>query len=178
MNNTELFEKVESLQNLLISRATGGEAYDEQYKNLRNILLKNPLLGENLPRFVKTCFDLNQFWSFIKNKFGSYRERREYLWNEFKPVLELIENMANEDNTKSIFLSHSSKDKFFVRTLADHLRKYGIKVWIDEAEINIGDSMTDKIGQAIETTDYVGVVLSHNSINSEWVQKELQIALQ
>jgi hypothetical protein len=178
MDNTELFEQMESLQNLLISRATGGEAYDAQYKNLRNILINNPLLSEKLPRFIRTCFDLNQFWSFIKNQFGSYRERREYLWNEFKPVLELIENMKNKDNSKSIFLSHSSKDKFFVRTLADHLRKYGIKVWIDEAEINIGDSLTEKIGQAIESTDYVGVVLSHNSINSEWVQKELQIALQ
>lgn len=178
MNSKELFEKVESLQNLLISRATGGEAYDAQYNNLRSVLINNPLLSDKLPRFVRTCFGLNQFWNFIKNKFGTYRERREYLWDEFKPVLELIENMKNQDNSKSIFLSHSSKDKFFVRTLADHLRKYGIKVWIDEAEINIGDSLTEKIGQAIENTDYVGVVLSHNSINSEWVQKELQIALQ
>ncbi|MQY74059.1 MAG: TIR domain-containing protein [Clostridia bacterium] len=86
--------------------------------------------------------------------------------------------MSDKDTSKSIFLSHSSKDKFFVRTLADHLRSYGIKVWIDEAEINIGDSLTEKIGRAIEDTDYVGVVLSHNSINSEWVQRELQIALQ
>ena len=62
--------------------------------------------------------------------------------------------------------------------MADHLRSYGIKVWIDEAEINIGDSLTEKIGRAIESTDYIGVVLSHNSINSEWVQRELQIALQ
>lgn len=140
--------------------------------------MNDSLLTDNLPRFVRTCFDLNQFWNFIKHEFGSYRERREYLWNEFRPILEVIENMRDDNNAKSIFLSHSSKDKFFVRTLADHLRGYGIKVWIDEAEINIGDSLTEKIGRAIEGTDYMGAVLSHNSINSEWVQRELQIALQ
>jgi len=177
MNNSKLFEKVESLQNLLISRATGGEAHDVQYKTLRNELMDDPIIRDRLPRFVRTCFDLNQFWNYIKQQFGSYRERREFLWNEFKPLLEMIE-MEDKDTSKSIFLSHSSKDKFFVRTLADHLRSYGIKVWINEAEINIGDSLTEKIGRAIENTDYVGVVLSHNSINSEWVQRELQIALQ
>lgn len=177
MNDSSLFEKAESLQNLLISRATGGESHEAQYKLLRNELINDSILSEKLPRFVRTCFDLNQFWNFIKPKFSTYRERREFLWNEFRPILEMIE-MNNTEYSKSIFMSHSSKDKFFVRTLAQHLRGSGINVWLDEAEINIGDSLTEKIGEAIENTDYVGVVLSHNSINSEWVQRELQIALQ
>lgn len=42
----------------------------------------------------------------------------------------------------------------------------------------MGDSLTKKIGQGIEDSHLLGVVLSHNSVNSEWVQKELQIALQ
>ena len=176
MDNSDLFEKVESLQNLLVSRATGGEADETRYKKLRSELIYDSFLKDNLPRFVRTCFDLNQFWNFIKHEFETYRERREFIWNEFRPILEIIE-MIDNNNSTSIFLSHSSKDKFFVRTLAGYLREYGIKVWLDEAEINIGDSLTEKIGEAIEVTDYVGVVLSHNSINSEWVQRELQIAL-
>lgn len=177
MINSTLFEKVESLQNLLISRATGGEAHEAQYKMLRSELMNDSLLVDKLPRFVRTCFDLNQFWNFIKHEFGRYSERREFIWNEFTPILEMIE-MNGKDNLKSIFMSHSSKDKFFVRTLTEHLRGYGIKVWLDEAEINIGDSLTERIGEAIENTDFVGVVLSHNSVNSHWVQRELQIALQ
>jgi len=177
MKNSELFEKVESLQNLLISRATGGEAHDKIYKQLRQELLYDSYLKDKLPRFVRTCYDLDQFWNFIKYKYKTYRERREYIWQEFKPILEFLEG-ENIEFSKSIFLSHSSKDKFFVRNLAEHLTNNGIKVWLDEAELNIGDSLTEKIAEAIETTDYVGVVLSHNSINSEWVQKELQIALQ
>lgn len=77
----------------------------------------------------------------------------------------------------SIFLCHSSKDKFFVRELAERLNEVGIKVWIDEAELNVGDSLTQIIGNAINKCDYFGIVLSENSINSEWVQKELQIAM-
>lgn len=77
----------------------------------------------------------------------------------------------------SIFLSHSSKDKFFVRELAERLKEYGVKVWLDEAEIKIGESLTYKIGRAIDEMDYVGVALSSNSVNSEWVQKELQVAM-
>ena len=78
----------------------------------------------------------------------------------------------------SIFLSHSSKDKFFVRELAKRLESYGIKVWLDEAELKIGDSLTQKIGQAIDETDFLGVILSSNSVSSEWVQRELQTAMQ
>lgn len=78
----------------------------------------------------------------------------------------------------SIFLSHSSKDKDFVRELAERLKHFGVKVWLDEAEMNIGDSLTQKIGQAIDEADFVGVVLSRNSVNSDWVQRELQIAIE
>jgi hypothetical protein len=99
---------------------------------------------------------------------------------EFKGVIRLQPSTAQlmTSNKPSVFLSHSSKDKFFVRELADRLRKAGIEVWLDEAEIHIGESLTEKIGAAIDQTDYFAVVLSTNSVNSEWVQRELQIALQ
>lgn len=77
----------------------------------------------------------------------------------------------------SVFLSHSSKDKAFTRNLAERLRRLGVRVWIDEAEINIGDSLQSKIAEAIEETDYVAAVISHNSIQSSWVQRELQMAM-
>ena len=77
----------------------------------------------------------------------------------------------------SVFLSHSSKDKFFARKIAETLSSYGVTVWIDEAEIKIGDSFLDKISKAIDAVDYVAVLLSHNSVQSKWVQKELQIAM-
>jgi len=53
----------------------------------------------------------------------------------------------------SVFLSHSSKDKAFARKLASELQANGVTVWIDEAEIRIGDSLTKKISLAIDEAD-------------------------
>lgn len=79
-------------------------------------------------------------------------------------------------NMSKIFLSHTSIDKSFVRKLSADLRRYGHTVWIDEAEINIGDSLIGKIREGLDSVDYVAVVLSKASINSQWVQKEIEIA--
>lgn len=77
----------------------------------------------------------------------------------------------------AVFLSHSSRDKAFTRKLAERLVQAGVKVWLDEAELNIGDSLLMRISAAIEDTDFVAVVLSHSSVQSSWVQSELQMAM-
>lgn len=76
----------------------------------------------------------------------------------------------------SLFLSHSHEDKSFARKLASDLRKAGHGVWIDEAEINIGDSLIEKIREGLDQVDFVAAVLSTSSINSAWVTRELDIA--
>lgn len=77
----------------------------------------------------------------------------------------------------SIFLSHNSKDKPWVRELAKRLTADGVVVWLDEAELNIGDSLIERISKGIENMEYVAAVLSNNSISSVWVQKELSLAM-
>jgi len=77
----------------------------------------------------------------------------------------------------SIFLSHSHADKSFVNKLARDLRRPGYFVWTDDAEIKIGDSLIQKIREGIDKVAYVGAVISHSSIDSEWVKKELDIAM-
>ena len=70
----------------------------------------------------------------------------------------------------SVFLSHSSRDRFFARKLAEKFQALGISVWIDQAELKIGDSLIEKISSAIDKTDFVAAILSPNSIRSGWVQ--------
>jgi len=77
----------------------------------------------------------------------------------------------------SLFLSHSSLDKPFARKLADGLERGNVRVWFDEAELRVGDSLIDRIGSAIDQMDFFGVILSKNSVASEWVQRELKVAL-
>lgn len=76
----------------------------------------------------------------------------------------------------TIFLSHSHVDKPFARKLAASLRSAGHGVWIDEAEINIGDSLVEKIREGLDQVDYVAAILSQASIDSPWVTRELDIA--
>lgn len=91
-----LVEKVETLQNILIAQATSGETGSlGDYVELRNELINNSLTKAALPRFVHTCRDLGQFWQFIKYKFKTYAERRDYIWAEFRPLLEALESSPN-----------------------------------------------------------------------------------
>lgn len=76
----------------------------------------------------------------------------------------------------TVFLSHSHADKPFARKLAASLRSAGHGVWIDEAEINIGDSLVEKIREGLDQVDYVAAILSSASIDSPWVTRELDIA--
>jgi hypothetical protein len=85
---------------------------------------------------------------------------------------------ANKPVYHGIFLSHTSADKSFVRELKSQLETHGVKdVWLDEAEIQIGDSLTKKIEEGLTRTKYIGVVLSPRSIKSSWVERELQVAI-
>ncbi len=77
----------------------------------------------------------------------------------------------------NFFLSHNNKDKVFVRKLSQELMKKGYNTWIDETKIGISDSLTLNIEKAISNCSYFGVILSPESVNSDWVQKEIEIAL-
>lgn len=77
----------------------------------------------------------------------------------------------------SIFLSHTADDKAFVRKLARDLENHGIRYWLDEAEIKVGQSLIEKIRQGIDEVDYVAVILSPRSIASSWVQREVDVAM-
>lgn len=77
----------------------------------------------------------------------------------------------------SVFISHSSLDKKFARRIAKDLALNGVRVWIDESELNVGDSLLQKIAIAIEDMRYLAVILTPNSVGSSWVQKELAMAM-
>lgn len=84
---------------------------------------------------------------------------------------------ANEIDQPSVFLSHSHRDKGFARNIANAIRDKGISVWLDEAEIGVGESLIEKLSSAIDSVDYLVVILSKASINSNWVKKEIEVAL-
>ena len=77
----------------------------------------------------------------------------------------------------NIFFSYNHQDKQFVRKLSHKLEGVGIRVWIDEGELFAGDSIIGKIENAIDEIEYLGVILSKHSVKSEWVLREIRMAL-
>ena len=98
----DLLLKLESLKNMLVSHATGGGCDAIEYKKLRTELLAVPRISEKLPRFVLTCRSPAEFWGFIKSKFGHYHERREFIRQEFDPVLSMLELESRSPNDENV----------------------------------------------------------------------------
>jgi len=84
--------------------------------------------------------------------------------------------IESENYDEGVFLSHSHEDRAFAARLGNDLAAHGLRVWIDSAEINVGDSLIEKISEGIETMDYLAVVLSKFSVQSEWVKREVEVA--
>lgn len=84
---------------------------------------------------------------------------------------------AEHEHDRVAFISHSTRDKPFVRKLAADLVASGVKVWLDEQRILVGDSIPEKIAQGLAESDFFLIVVSKNSSSSEWVKKELSNAL-
>jgi hypothetical protein len=88
-----LLEKVEKLQAGLIGTATqdGGSLDAATFSRLRQELLTDPQTKDKTPEIVRKYRDAGQFWQFIKNKFAHYRERREFIWEQFRPLVDHLE---------------------------------------------------------------------------------------
>jgi hypothetical protein len=67
-----------------------------------------------------------------------------------------------------VFISHSSKDKPVVLELANRLKQDGLRVWLDEWEIQPGDMIGLKIQQGLERSRTLFMVMSHAYFASEW----------
>lgn len=76
-----------------------------------------------------------------------------------------------------IFISYSHSDKTFVDRLARSLVKHDAHVWVDTWELNVGDSILNRVQEAIRDSSALLIVLSKASVASEWCKKELSAGL-
>jgi hypothetical protein len=76
------------------------------------------------------------------------------------------------------FISHDSRDKPFVRTLAEKLSLMRCPVWYDEYSLKVGDSLRESIDKGLKETTKCIVVLSPNFINNPgWTKAEFNAAM-
>ena len=83
--------------------------------------------------------------------------------------------MLNESNQRNdLFISHASEDKDSVaRPLAKMLRDMGLKVWYDEFNLRIGESLRESIDNGLRNSNYGVVILSKNFFSKNWTKMEL-----
>jgi formylglycine-generating enzyme required for sulfatase activity len=75
-----------------------------------------------------------------------------------------------------IFISYAREDQPYARGLADHLRQRDFDVWMDD-RIDFGDRWWQTIIQALRASAALVVVMTPQSEKSEWVHREVLLAL-
>jgi hypothetical protein len=76
----------------------------------------------------------------------------------------------------SCFISHSTKDKDFAERIYSDLQNKGVRCWYAPEDLKIGDKFQERIEESIRVHDKLLIVLSQASVNSAWVEREVQAA--
>lgn len=165
------FEKVNYLVNLLVARATGGAADSAEYELLRHELTSDPEIAQLMPFFVRTNRNLDSFWSFIKNKYSTYAERRTYLSQEFTPLLDQLEfggataraaaRQASTEqpkavvarNKRKVFIVHG-RDNETKQEVARFIETIGLQSIILHEQASGGMTIIEKIERYSNDADF------------------------
>lgn len=74
----------------------------------------------------------------------------------------------------SCFISYSSKDHAFTEYLHARLTASGVQCWYAPKDLKIGDLFRQRIDDAIHEHNRVLLVLSEESVKSDWVREEVE----
>ena len=93
----------------------------------------------------------------------------------------IIQNMAllteKGLSHQSCFISHSGKDLEFAEKLYTDLQNNGVRCWFASEDMKIGKKTWDSIYHYIRMRDKILLILSEDSISSDWVEEEVNAAL-
>ncbi len=78
----------------------------------------------------------------------------------------------------SCFISYSSKDQDFAERLYADLQNNDVRCWFAPEDMKIGDKIRPRIEEAIRIHDKLLLVLSEHSVESTWVEKEIETAFE
>jgi hypothetical protein len=76
----------------------------------------------------------------------------------------------------SVFLSHSSRDTWLASVIAERLRMLSCSVWLDVMSLAGGREVLRSIKEAIQDADEAIVLVSPQSLKSQWVSVEIGMA--
>jgi hypothetical protein len=81
---------------------------------------------------------------------------------------------SDSSTTWDAFISYASEDRESVaQPLAEALRKIGLKIWFDQTELRVGDSLRERIDAGLANSRYGIVVLSPSFFAKHYPVREL-----
>lgn len=77
----------------------------------------------------------------------------------------------------SCFISYSSRNQTFADKLYADLQNKGVRCWVASEDLKIGEKVRIGIDKSIRIHDKLLLVLSKHSVTSDWVEQEVETAL-
>lgn len=72
----------------------------------------------------------------------------------------------------NVFVSHRGSDSREAEQLAQEIRAAGHQVWLDEWEVDVGDSIIEKMNEGLEGMIYLVLCYSSAGVTSPWMSRE------
>lgn len=77
----------------------------------------------------------------------------------------------------TVFVSHSSQDNEWCRPFVRTLQANGFDVWYDEQGLSGGSAWVEALQREVQARDVFVLVVTPDSIASQWCQEEIQLAM-
>ena len=93
-------------------------------------------------------------------------------------LIDYLPSLLNEPfQFYSCFISYASRDQAFAERLHADLQNKGVRYWFALEDMKIGDRIRPRIDETIRLYDKLLLVLSKTSVESQWVEQEVETAL-
>ena len=90
----------------------------------------------------------------------------------------IVQSLAKDPGQLcSCFISHSTADLEFATLLYGNLQSNRVRCFFAPEDVRIGDSFRQRIDESIRIHDKLLLILSENSVRSDWVRAEVEAAL-
>ena len=88
-------------------------------------------------------------------------------------MISFIKSVAGAIQFYSCFISYSTKDQEFADRLYADLQNKGVRCWFAPHDIKGGRKLHEQLDEAIRVHDKLLLILSEDSMNSDWVKTEI-----
>lgn len=95
-----------------------------------------------------------------------------------KEIDKILNEILEVKKNPQVFIMYSHDEKELARKITDDLSKDNIRVWLDEQNLRIGDSITESVNKALNESQWILFIPpKKNNLNNGWVSKEIDMAL-